>query len=105
MTQPIPTDKQAFVHHPKKYGKKRLTKAFRVAGKKGSKMQKIFRYSISKKICENRDGAYLNPGNGLFCLHHSRCFGWLTITDLKKATSSVKYLIREKVNSAQWSRS
>ena len=49
MTLPIPTDKQAFVHHPKKYGKKRLTKAFRVAGKKGSKMQKIFRYSISKK--------------------------------------------------------
>ena len=31
--QLIPTDNQAFGHHPKKYGKKRLTKAFRVAGK------------------------------------------------------------------------
>ena len=35
--QLISTDKQAFGHHPKKYGKKRLTKAFRVAGKEKKK--------------------------------------------------------------------
>ena len=39
--QLIPTDNQAFGHHPKKYGKKRLTKAFRVAGKEKKQMQKL----------------------------------------------------------------
>ena len=39
--QLIPTDNQAFGHHPKKYGKKRLTKAFRVAGKEKKANAKI----------------------------------------------------------------
>ena len=42
---------------------------------------RVFLWSTIQEIMVK---TYLNPRNSLLSLHHSRCFGWLTITDLKE---------------------